>query len=417
MLQGLSLPPRITVLLEGESLVNDASGLVLYRFAVAAALTGTFDAGQAALSFGLLSLGGVAAGAALGWRVTVLLLRLRDPTLSVIVSFLAAWAAYIGGEALHVSGVLATVACGLVIGWRQHTVLSAETRTQALAVWGVAVFVLESLVFILIGLSLRGVLQRLGGSWEAVQILAPSVSVIVAAVIVTRFVWILPATYVPRALSPALRRRDPYPPVSVPMVMSWAGMRGVVSLAAALALPEAFPGRDFIVATTFAVILVTVLVQGATLAPLIRILRLGSFSLASDTTLAEAEAGARVAAAQFAEVERHSITRRQHPSPPASRRAVRLPRESGGAVQRSGGRTHRCQAGAFHGRAGGHYRRAARTHSPPPRRLDPRQRAPRAGARTRPRGAERPAPSRRVTGARAGSILGRFPQLSRRLKA
>ncbi len=308
VLQGLSLPPRITVLLEGESLVNDASGLVLYRFAVAAALTGTFDAGQAFTIFGLLALGGVAAGAALGWCVTVLLQRLRDPTLSVVISFLAAWAAYIGGEALHVSGVLATVACGLVIGWRQHTVLSAETRTQALAVWRVAVFVLESLVFILIGLSLRGVLQRLGGNWEAVHILAPTVSVIVAAVILTRFAWIIPATYVPRALSPALRRRDPYPPVSVPIVMSWAGMRGVVSLAAALALPENFPGRDFIVATTFAVILVTVLVQGATLAPLIRVLRLGSFSLASDKTLPEAEAGARVAAAQFAEVERHSTS-------------------------------------------------------------------------------------------------------------
>jgi monovalent cation/hydrogen antiporter len=130
--------------------------------------------------------------------------------------------------------------------------------------------------------------------------------VIVAAVILTRFLWILPATYVPRALSPALRRRDPYPPLSVPIVMSWAGMRGVVSLAAALALPESFPGRDFIIATTFAVILVTVLVQGATLAPLIRVLRLGSFSLASGESMPEAEAGARVAAAQFAEVERHS---------------------------------------------------------------------------------------------------------------
>jgi monovalent cation/hydrogen antiporter len=130
VLQGLSLPPRITVLLEGESLVNDASGLVLYRFAVAATLTGTFDAGQAALSFGTLAVGGVIAGMAFGWIVTFLLGRLRDATLSVIASFLAAWAAYIGGEAIHVSGVLSTVACGLVMGWRQHTVLSAVTRTR-----------------------------------------------------------------------------------------------------------------------------------------------------------------------------------------------------------------------------------------------------------------------------------------------
>ena len=168
VLQGLSLPPRVTVLLEGESLVNDATGLVLYRFAAAAAMTGAFDAEQAAASFGVLTLGGVAAGVAFGWLVTLLLGRLRDPTLSVVASFLAAWAAYIVGEALHVSGVLTTVACGLVMGWRQHAVLSAVTRTQAQAVWKVIVFILESLIFILIGLSLRGVVERLGGDWHSI---------------------------------------------------------------------------------------------------------------------------------------------------------------------------------------------------------------------------------------------------------
>ena len=306
VLERLSLPPRITVLLEGESLVNDASGLVLYRFAVVAALTGTFDAGQAAVSFAFLAAGGVAAGVAFGWLVTLLLGRLRDPTLSIIASFLAAWVAYIFGEALHVSGVLATVACGLVMGWRQHTVLSAVTRIQALAVWKVSVFILESLIFILIGLSLRGVLLRLGGNWHAIVSLLPSAGAIITAVILTRFLWIFPATYLPRALIPALRRRDPYPPLAVPIVMSWAGMRGVVSLAAALALPDGFPGRDFILATTFAVILVTVLVQGATLAPLIRALGLSGFVLQRPETLQEAEARARMAAAQLAEVERQS---------------------------------------------------------------------------------------------------------------
>jgi monovalent cation/hydrogen antiporter len=316
VLQRLSLPPRITVLLEGESLVNDASGLVLYRFAVAAALTGTFDAGQATLSFVGLALGGVAAGVAFGWLVTVMLGHLRDPTLSVIASFLAAWAAYIIGEALHVSGVLATVACGLVMGWRQHTVLSAVTRTQARAVWDVIVFILESLIFILIGLSLRGVLLRLGGGWHSIPSLLPAVGAIITAVVVARFVWIFPATYIPRTLIPALRRRDPYPPVAVPIVMSWAGMRGVVSLAAALALPDGFPGRDFILATTFAVILVTVLVQGATLAPLIRVLGLSEFALAQPKTLPEADARARMAAAQLTEVERQSAgTGKMHRHP------------------------------------------------------------------------------------------------------
>jgi CPA1 family monovalent cation:H+ antiporter len=180
------------------------------------------------------------------------------------------------------------------------------TRTQARAVWNVIVFILESLIFILIGLSLRGVLLRLGGGWHSIPSLLPAAGAIIAAVIVTRFVWIFPATYIPRALIPALRRRDPYPPPAVPIVMSWAGMRGVVSLAAALALPDGFPGRDFILATTFAVIMVTVLVQGATLAPLIRVLGLSGFALEQPKTLPEAEARALMAAAQLAEVERQS---------------------------------------------------------------------------------------------------------------
>jgi hypothetical protein len=125
-------------------------------------------------------------------------------------------------------------------------------------------------------------------------------------VILTRFMWMFPATYVLRFLIPALRRRDPYPPISVPIIMSWAGMRGVVSLAAALALPDGFPGRDFIVATTFAVILVTVLLQGATLAPLIKALNFEGFPSMEAETLPEAGARARMAAAQFAEVGRHS---------------------------------------------------------------------------------------------------------------
>jgi monovalent cation/hydrogen antiporter len=286
--------------------VNDATGLVLYRFAVVAALTGTFSVGHAVLSFGGLALGGIALGLVFGWLVEALLTRMRDPTLSVIISFLAAWVSYIAGDWLHVSGVLTTVACGVVMGGRQHSVLSAATRSQAGAVWEVVGFVLESLIFILIGLSLRSVLQRLGGDWHAIATLGPAVWIIIATVILSRFVWILPATYIPRFLSPSLRRRDPYPPLSIPVVMSWAGMRGVVSLAAALALPEGFPGRDFILLTTFAVILVTVLVQGATLAPLIRTLRLGSFTQRHAETLTEDQARARMAAAQLAAVEKLS---------------------------------------------------------------------------------------------------------------
>lgn len=306
VLARLKLPPRMVVLLEGESLVNDATGLVLFRFAVAAGLTGTFNATEAVFSFGVLAAGGVLAGLAFGTLTMVALRHLRDPVLVTVTSLLAAWASYIGGEALQVSGVLSTVACGLVMGVRQHRVLGAVARLRARAVWEVTGFVLESLVFILIGLSLRGVLERLGGTWGSIAGLLPAASAIVLAVILSRFAWILPATYLPRALVPALRQHDPYPPLGVPVVMSWAGMRGVVSLAAALSLPSEFPGRDFILATTFLVILVTVLVQGATLAPLIRALRLGEFTLKGAGKIGENEARVRMAKAQLDAVIRES---------------------------------------------------------------------------------------------------------------
>jgi NhaP-type Na+/H+ or K+/H+ antiporter len=189
------------------------------------------------------------------------------------------------------------------------------------------VFILESLIFILIGLSLRDVLIRLGGfganGLGTIAALLPPVAAIVATVIVSRFAWIFPATYLPRWLVPALRKRDPIPPLAVPLIMSWAGMRGVVSLAAALALPEAFPGRDFILATTFAVILVTVLVQGATLAPLIRALRLDGFVLVQAQTLSESAARARMAAAQLHAVEARSQ------APDGSQRHPRLMEQYG----------------------------------------------------------------------------------------
>jgi monovalent cation/hydrogen antiporter len=318
VLQHVRLPPRMVVLLEGESLVNDASGLVLFRFAVAAALTGTFNAGQAAVSFGMVAVGGIVAGLVIGVVVSYLLKLLQNPLLNVLTAFLAGWTSYIAAEALGVSGVLSTVACGLVFGWRQHEILSAVTRMYARAVWDLAVFVLESLVFILIGLSLHGVLQRLGGHWGGLAPLVPAAAAIVAAVVLSRFAWIFPAVYMLGTLIPAWRRRHPFPPVAVPIVMSWAGMRGVVSLAAALSLPVGFPGRDFILATTFVVILVTVLLQGATLAPLIRLLRLNGFVIPSGLVLTQAQARVHMATAQLAIVEKLGI------APDGSKRHPRL---------------------------------------------------------------------------------------------
>jgi CPA1 family monovalent cation:H+ antiporter len=315
VLARLRLPRRMVVLLEGESLVNDASGLVLFRFAVAATMTGTFSASQALATFSGLAVGGVAIGMVAGWLATHLILRLRDPQLSTIASFLVAWVSYIAADAVGVSGVLSTVACGLVVGSRQHSVLSAETRTQAVAVWGVAGFVLGSLVFILIGLSLRGVMERLGGSWQTLLAFLPAMAAITGAVIVSRFLWIFPAAYLPRILSPRYRARNPLV-LGLPFVLSWAGMRGVVSLAVALALPQDFPGRDFILVTTFAVILVTVLLQGSTLAPLIRILHVSGIALPIRRSLTEAEAQRQIAIAQLAAVEKlglDELGKERHP--------------------------------------------------------------------------------------------------------
>jgi Na+/H+ antiporter len=306
VLASVPLPRRVIVLLEGESLVNDASGLVLFRFAVAAALTGSFSIGEASLTFAWLALGGIALGAVFALVTIFIIKRMRDIDLIIVWTFLNAWISYIAAEKLGVSGVLSTVACGIILGWKQHEVISAATRTRALAVWGVVVFALESLVFILIGLSLRGVLTRLGGA-EATLALLPATAAIVGAVIVARFVWIYQGTYLPRLLVPSLRARDPYPPLAVPFIMSWAGLRGVVSLAIALSLPEGFPGRDFILAVTFAVILVTVLVQGTTLAPLVRLLVKGDFTLVQSSQLTESQARARVAAAQLAALEKESL--------------------------------------------------------------------------------------------------------------
>jgi monovalent cation/hydrogen antiporter len=306
VLKGLPLPTRLTTLLEGESLINDAAGLVLFRIAIAAGLTGTFNAWQAVANFGVLSIGGVLAGVVFGIIVSSVLGRLQETHLNIVGTFLAAWASYICGDALHVSGVLATVSCGLVTGWRQHDIFSAAIRTQADAVWSAVVFVLESLIFILIGLSLRGVLGRISAAGMDPRSLLPEIGAIAIAMILARFAWIFPATYLTRFISPGLRRRDPYPSIAVPAIMSWAGMRGVVSLAVALSVPDGFPGRDFILATTLAVILVSILIQGMTLAPLIRILQLRGFTLEQHPTLSEAAARVLVARAALAEVRRLS---------------------------------------------------------------------------------------------------------------
>ncbi len=315
VLARLPVPERVVTILEGESLVNDASGLMLYRVATAAALTGLFDWSDAAMMFAQLTAGGLAAGAAAGVFVNFLMTRLRDTQLIIITSFLSAWATYLGAEALHASGVLAVVTAGLIMGWGQHAILDAESRLEAQAVWRSAVFLMEAAVFILIGLALRKVVDELGGFGPALTSALPQALVVTAAMIAARFFWVFPATYLPRLLIPSIRLRDPSPPPSIPVIIGWAGMRGVVSLAAALALPIGFPERGFIILTTFVVIAVTVLLQGATLGPLVTWLKPTAPAVGPHPPLGDHETRERIyaAALERISVEVDEEGRQRHP--------------------------------------------------------------------------------------------------------
>ncbi|MBN3786229.1 Na+/H+ antiporter [Burkholderia sp. Ac-20353] len=302
VLERVALPRRLMVLLEGESLLNDAAGLVLFRFAVVAALTGAFSFQHALVSFAELGLGGVVVGFVIGWLVVRFLKLLDDDYLVITVAVLAGWIGYVAGEMLEVSGVIATVVVGMMLGWYQHDVFSAAVRTRATAFWQVIVFLLEALVFVLIGLSLRGVMHRLGGFDQVIGTMMPPVLAVLAAVIGSRFVWI----YAVEALKwpvNGLTRSQCRPDWKAATVMSWAGMRGVVTLAVALSLPDTMPGRDLILVAAFAVILVTVLLQGTTIGPLIQLLRLPSHPAHAAHHLTEPQAWARVEAAQLAAIQ------------------------------------------------------------------------------------------------------------------
>ena len=190
VLERLNLPPRLSALLQGESLLNDASGLVLFRLAVAAALTGDFSAGSAIGAFCILAGGGTAFGLVIGYEGRFVIHRLHASELVITATLLLTAFSYIGGERLHVSGVLATVATGLLIGWHQHSAITAATRIRGQTFWKVTVFLLQSLLFILIGLSLRGLVERVGLSGHATHVLLVPALGVVGAVVLSRFAWV-----------------------------------------------------------------------------------------------------------------------------------------------------------------------------------------------------------------------------------
>ena len=270
VLQNVKLPRRLSSLLEGESLLNDAAGLVLFRFAVAATIGGAFDPGAAAGRFVILAAGGVAVGLIVGRLWQLVARRLNDELTLVVSLTLVCWLSYLLGEMLHVSGVIATVTVGLVLGWHQHVILSAAERVRAQSFWGVLVFLFEASVFMLIGFSLREVLDRAGGLSAVLHDMSWPLLIIIFAMMAARFAWIFGSNLLAHLLSRAGVRRIQPLGAGNALVMSWAGMRGVVTLAVALSLPAAMPGRDFMMIAAFAVILVTVVIQGSTLGVVIR---------------------------------------------------------------------------------------------------------------------------------------------------
>jgi monovalent cation/hydrogen antiporter len=291
--QRLGVPRRIITILEGESLVNDATGIVAYRIAVAAVVTGAFSIWEAGFQFVVGAAGGVAVGLAVGWFVIWARRHLsEDPSIQNTLSLLTPFVSYLLAEELpsylwhyfgfpgelHFSGVLAVVTTGLYWGRRGQTVISSGTRLQGYAVWELVTFLLNGLIFVLIGLQLRNVVEQLG-EYSAGDLILYAVLVSLTVILV-RMAWVFPATYVPRWVSRRLRERDPSPPWQAVMVIAWTGMRGVISLAAALALPlqtasgAEFVWRDLIIFLTFCVILATLVVQGLSLPVLIRALGL-----------------------------------------------------------------------------------------------------------------------------------------------
>jgi Na+/H+ antiporter len=295
----LGVPRRPLAIIEGESLVNDGTALVLFKYAVAAVVTGTFSLMHAAASVVWTVVGGIAVGLAIGHAIRLVRRRLDNPPLEVMIAFLSGYFTYLPASAIGASGVLAVVTAGVYMGWHTPELTTVETRLQGRAFWSIFNFLLNALLFGLVGLQLQPILDRLSGHSTA-QLIAYAAGV-AGVVIATRIVWVIPLTYLPRLLFPRILERDPYPPWQQPAFVCWTGMRGAVTLAAALAIPlttdagARFPDRDLIVYLAFCVVLATLVLQGGSLPLVIRMLR-----LEDDGLDAKEDAKARIHAADAA---------------------------------------------------------------------------------------------------------------------
>jgi CPA1 family monovalent cation:H+ antiporter len=293
IIRRVGAPRRIVAIVEGESLVNDGLALVLYKTAVAAAVAGSFSLWNASWHLLVNVIAGIAVGLGVGYLVRQVRRRVDDAPTEVALALLSGYLAYLPATALGVSGVLAAVTIGVYMGWYTPQLTNGITRISGNAFWEIFTFVINALLFSLVGLQLHGILDRIGS--RSTSSLIADAALISGVVIVTRILWIPFNTYLPRLLFPSILERDPYPPWQWPVVISWAGIRGAVSLAAALALPTNFPGRDLIIFLTFAVILVTLIGQGLSLPLLIR-----GLHVEDDGGAEREDAKARVKAAEAA---------------------------------------------------------------------------------------------------------------------
>ena len=297
--QRLGVPRRVIAVIEGESLVNDGTALVLYKVAVGAVVAGSFSLVDSGLRFVWSVVGGVAIGLAVGFVIAEVRRRLDNPPLEVTIALMTGYFAYIPASAAGASGVLAVVTAGVYLGWRTPELTSVQTRLQGAGVWEILTFVINALLFALVGLQLPHIVAALPGTSKGTLVV--DALLVTGTVVITRILWIPVNSYLPRWVSRRIRERDPTPPLSHSLVVSWSGMRGAVSLAAALALPltthgrHPFAQRNLIVFLTFCVILGTLVFQGLTLPELIRAL-----GVEADDGAGREEAKARIHAARAA---------------------------------------------------------------------------------------------------------------------
>ena len=277
ILRSMLLPRRVVTVLEGESLVNDATALVTLAFAISAVASGTFSLVAAALKFVVIVVGEITFGIAVGWAM----LRLRhlasdapEVMLALITPFLAFWPPYVLGG----SGVVACVAAGLYVSWNGRRMIRPDTRLQGYFIWGLLTWEIEALVFLLTGLQARSVVVGLAGDGLHRALIAAAA--VTLTVIAVRFIWVYPATYLPRLLMPTVCASDPPPDWRMPFLVSFTALRGAVSLIGALLIPafiagKPLPDRELVLFATYAVIVVTIVGLGLSLRPVVRLLGLG----------------------------------------------------------------------------------------------------------------------------------------------